>query len=527
MKRSRKSNRVSWAPGVNLCQVKLFLREDCPAKVGGKHQDTLQAKTSGTLHPSGMCANNLPPGFEGGHFASGLKYDLAQMPRIQWTCPPKVVLNFNWQVAAGEESKEVEAQKLREIRVLEAVYPHLSVIPPSPSVSRDVEVEHHDDSQIPLVPLTPIEDEERAEVSSDFAAQAKPLSNFGTSALLMPPGLLKSGTQSMPHCPSPAEAPPLDMLSGVSSDVIAAASAAALTAALKSKEHGSLIDTDLLVKILRDPKMVEKLVNNHGYLNTAASGNVVSAPIYTSEPERGITSLPCPKPATISSPMLADRNSNHLQKVFRPASSMPASRADTVFVSMPMRVESPLPFSSTDINMISGHKAANSNTHSSLNQMQPALSMMPVQPNSVQKVRPAIISSTPMQLNTGPAVAAMKANPVKDANYIKNLIREHGKETEEAKWHNISQTASHFNHLQNLKLVQNLKPVALKTQFQKPCMYFNSKKGCRQGSNCTYLHDDKSFQWQSGRMLEAPSVKRMKLGREITGSIQVKDKWIS
>ena len=73
-----------------LSQVKLFLREDCPSKVGAEHQDTLQAKTSWTLHPSGMWANDPPPGFEGGHYANGLKYDLAEMPSIQWTSPPKV-----------------------------------------------------------------------------------------------------------------------------------------------------------------------------------------------------------------------------------------------------------------------------------------------------------------------------------------------------------------------------------------------------------------------------------------------------
>ena len=39
-------------------------------------------------------------------------------------------MSCNWQVVAGEESTEVEAEKLREIRVLEAVYPRLSATPP-------------------------------------------------------------------------------------------------------------------------------------------------------------------------------------------------------------------------------------------------------------------------------------------------------------------------------------------------------------------------------------------------------------
>ncbi|XVF47797.1 hypothetical protein PTKIN_Ptkin03bG0139600 [Pterospermum kingtungense] len=397
------------------------------------------------------------------------------------------------------------------MRVLEALYPHHYDIPPSPSVSLDVEVECYDDSRIPLVPLTPIEDEEGVEISSDFAAQAKTHPNSGTAALLMPQGLSKSETQSIPHFPSSAAEPPVfDMLPGVSSDVMASA-LSALTAVMKRKEWGSLIDTSLLVNILSDPMMVEKLIHEHKYQSAAV--NLVSAPLHTSEPETGVTSLPLPKPVTSSSPIPADRNSNHLLKEFQPTLGIPASKEDTISISKPMTVESSIPLASTGINMISGHKAANGNAYSTLNQLQPAHIGMPVQPNCVQKVQPAV-SSTPMQLNAGAVVTAMETNLVKDANYIKNLIREHGREKPEAKGHNISQTGSHFNHIQN----QKLEHVALKTKFKKPCMYFNSPKGCRHGLNCAYLHD-KSCQLQTGKILECPSAKRMKLGREIIGRI--------
>jgi len=39
-------------------------------------------------------------------------------------------VNYNWHVTDGEESQESEAQKLREMRVLEAVYPRPSSVPP-------------------------------------------------------------------------------------------------------------------------------------------------------------------------------------------------------------------------------------------------------------------------------------------------------------------------------------------------------------------------------------------------------------
>jgi len=42
----------------------------------------------------------------------------------------QLVLNLTWQVVSGEESKDMEFQNQREIRVLEAVYPRPSAIPP-------------------------------------------------------------------------------------------------------------------------------------------------------------------------------------------------------------------------------------------------------------------------------------------------------------------------------------------------------------------------------------------------------------
>ncbi|OMO57040.1 hypothetical protein CCACVL1_26054 [Corchorus capsularis] len=560
MKRSRKSYRVSWAPDVNLCQVKLFHRDDCPPKVGGECQDTRQGKTSGSLRPILKRANNLPRGFEGVHNVNGLKYGLAAMPRIPWTCPPKFVLNFNWRVAAAEESKEVKSQKLREMRVLEAVYPLHSAIPPSPSVSPDLDVKPYDDSQTPLVPLTPIEDGETAE----FAAQEQTRSNSQTPALMMPTSLSGSGTHHLPPCPtSTAKSPVLDILPNLSSDVNVIASAV-LSSISKSNKQGSLIDTDLLIKILSDPNMVKTLINDREHLTTAANG--FSMPVFTPELKTG---LPCTKSPAVSSQMPSDRNSNHFSKEFQPTTVpvsradnvsvsnevsmpvytselktainplpavssqmpadrnsnnfskefqpkiIPASRADNVPISMYKSVESSVPLSGMDKNMIPGESTGNGNASFILNKVQPTVTKMPIQTNFVQEVQ-APINFTPVQLNAGQSVAATKANPVKDINYFKNLIREHGREKPEAKGHNISQTGTHVNHTENLKLLQNLNPMAMNAKFRKPCMYFNSPRGCRNGSNCAFLHE-KSFQFQTGTMLEAPNAKRMRLSCEITG----------
>ncbi|KAG5241113.1 zinc finger CCCH domain-containing protein [Salix suchowensis] len=113
MKRSRKSGRVSWAPALNLCQVRLFLSEIALQK---------------------------------------------SVDMVQWKCPPNFVVNYDWRVTVGEESQESQAQKLREMRVLEAVYPRPSSVPPN------IEEEIYDDSLTPIIPLIPVEEEEAAEI---------------------------------------------------------------------------------------------------------------------------------------------------------------------------------------------------------------------------------------------------------------------------------------------------------------------------------------------------------------------------
>lgn len=79
----------------------------------------------------------------------------SEIPEIKWRCSPvaacqgsvliiplvsncsysiellvlQFILDLTWQVVGGEESKEVEVQNQRQMRVLEAVYPRTSAIP--------------------------------------------------------------------------------------------------------------------------------------------------------------------------------------------------------------------------------------------------------------------------------------------------------------------------------------------------------------------------------------------------------------
>jgi len=74
-----------------------------------------------------------------------------------------------------------------------------------------------------------------------------PASQFSTTAS---PNLITSGNMAAGIFP------------GLEPDV-AAAAYAALSAVVSSNDQGNLIDPDLLVKILSDPKLIEKLVADH------------------------------------------------------------------------------------------------------------------------------------------------------------------------------------------------------------------------------------------------------------------------
>jgi hypothetical protein len=105
MMKKTKKGRVSWASDSMLCQVKLFLSDDCPVKV----------------------ASNLPPGFEATDYAT--KRIISHIPRIKWKRPPLFVLDDALLVGSGGKSIETRSENLRISKVLEAFYPHRSVIP--------------------------------------------------------------------------------------------------------------------------------------------------------------------------------------------------------------------------------------------------------------------------------------------------------------------------------------------------------------------------------------------------------------
>ncbi|XP_022757829.1 zinc finger CCCH domain-containing protein 6-like isoform X1 [Durio zibethinus] len=450
MRGLHKSKRVTWAPDVNLCQIRLFLSEESPSQIGLGTQDHLQAKTSSVSHLIGAAVDDfLPPGFEGAHSTNHLQIKLPEIPVIKWRCPLRFVLDLNWQVIAGEESKEVEIQNQREVGLLEAVYPRPSAIPTNPSVSADAESCHYDDHRTPQIPITPIEDEDAAIETSDVLA---PFSAPISSQLrLLAPGILPPLHCGMPSVSSASgnEKPAAAMVLNVEPSVAAAASAA-FTAINQSNECGNMIDPDLLVKILSNPKLFEKLVTDYGAASGAQNLPKSASPLLPSSDP--------PPPVNLSDPFPA-----HFNRTANGMASLAATSGGALYAQP------------NEVGLAPSNKQG------------PVPSVHPVSPS--------------------PAVGLPQK---KDVNYYKNLIQQHGGERQGA----AQKFNSRYNHQlrPNQELINNPKSRDSKPRIMKPCLYFNSSRGCRNGANCAYQHDTSP----QNSNTDASNAKRMKMDREIS-----------
>ncbi|KAJ8539574.1 hypothetical protein K7X08_013826 [Anisodus acutangulus] len=492
-----KSKRVTWASDVSLCQVKLFLSEDSPSQVGiGGTQDHLQAKISLPLHAGVLVTDdNLPPGFEGAEPASLWKNKIAQIPVIKWSRPPSFVLDIKWRVVAGEESNEMEIQKQREMRVLEAIYPRESSIPPNPSMGPGEETLHND-QHTPVIPITPVEEEEVADPSY---GTVQPTNAVSSTAQVMQSGVPLSnrsaGNNFPVHGNSSSGAVP-----GVEPDVVAAAQAA-LTALMADNGQGNLIDHELLIKILSDPKIVGQLVTHQG-VGTSSH----SVPSTSTQSMSVANNMPNPRPQASS--------------IITPP-----------FVHTG-RTDLPVQVSRTELVMPSVAGASNGPYHSAPSRIGPVPSLRPRVPEAVSAPLP-----TPVATVSTPS-SSMPAPVARDINYYKSLIQQHGGERQETlppQYSNNrnnqqlgsvqeSQNNQQYNHNRNnqqLSSVQesqkNYNLRDSKPKIMKPCIYFNSSRGCRHGANCAYMHDASSQQ-RVGSLPEVQSSKRMKMDREITGT---------
>lgn len=312
--------------------------------------------------------------------------------------------------------------------------------PCSPTVSVDAVDLGHDDGQTLLIPITPVEDEDMAVDSPSVSATPFSLP-ASQQPLILAPGIPSASQCSLPIITNPPNQKPATGMAVVAEPDVVAAASAAFNAIMKSNEHGNLIDQDLLIKLLNNPKMIEKLVTDYG---TATNST---------------------KPR---SPPMASLD-------------QPPVHIDRAVTSTPSSVTvSSIPF-----------------YH---------------QPNGagVGPPNPRLPSPAAIPVSSSLSIGA----PAKDINYYKSLIQQHGGERQET----LPQYGNRNSHQPsaNQELVNNQKPRDLRPKIMKPCIYFNSSRGCRHGANCSYQHDASFQQRGSSSVQEVQSAKRMKLDREIS-----------
>lgn len=316
----------------------------------------------------------------------------------------------------------------------------------------DQEDSYRDDEQIPSIPITPIEDEDGV---ADAVSQP-----VGTSSQTFPqppgfPSLSQHGVLNIAN-PLASEKPSAGMVVNAEPDVAAAASAA-FTAIMSSNEQGHLIDQELLIKILSDPKMIEKLVTDYGGAATATQNTPISR---SSSMAAGLPDPPAGSAAHIN----------------RTQSTTPLS------VALPT---------------------------GSLYHPQPnGAGIGPLPPN--QRLPPP--PPTAITISSQPSVGAPPPPPAKDINYYKSLIQQHGGDTQQQY---VSRHGQHQPSVTNQESVNSYKSRDTKPKIMRPCMYFNSPRGCRHGANCAYQHDA-SFQQRGNNMPDVQPAKRMKMDREIS-----------
>lgn len=390
----------------------------------------------------------------------------------------------------------------------------------SPAVSPDVQNENYNDNCPSLVPIIPVEEEESPYIPEpvNTTTSSQPLDLSGSSL----PSEMLNKCNSSSREPLSSALPALGVLPSLGADVVAAASAA-LAVSNKVGQNGSMIDAQLLIKILRDPKMIQKLIP-HGppLANTgSASTNMVSPPITGTN--KVTQSVP------MSFPLIPD---------MRSANGKLPDRVQSALNTVPLQPDT-VPVSGFNRATPSSFPAP---TPESCRQVMPSLSNgnLFTVPNR-ERSSAETVSVHP---NTAPTAMLLinEARQTKDVNYYKNLIRKHGGEKEESEesifsrkrnhyknlirkhgWEKEEMEVSifprkrnHYNDFEEMKLDQNIKRGELKLKNSEPCKYFKSTKGCRNGINCPYQHAV-PIQWRTGSLGEAQSAKRMRLGGEIAG----------
>ncbi|CAI9755899.1 unnamed protein product [Fraxinus pennsylvanica] len=411
-----------------MLNVKLFSSEESPSRVN-----------SGDLESD----DDFPPGFERIQTPNLWRNKLSKIPLVKWRCPPQFVVDGAWQVVAGEESKELEAQNQREMRVPEAIYTHPSLIPSNPYALVRVENSFLYDRNTLLIPITPIEDED-VELDTSSVDYMAPNPQQGCGA-------------TIPRAQFPSTV--------TESDLVAAAKAA-MTAVMANIDLKELIDRNWLVKLLCERKMIEQLTKNPRAAsivqNLPSSGlhNVLSSSLLNI-PSSRLQNIQAIGSQNIPSLCMQSVSSFSLHNL---PSTCPPSMPDSRSLANNLYDPHPIIFNKGDLP-----------------------SAPPIRPfyhpqnnmGTIPSFRPSVAN-----VLSGSPSASLGSPRTKDVNYYKSLIQQHGGERQETLPHLCSQT---IQEPANPK-----KPRGEKSKMRP----LKSPMGCRNGVNCAFLHDTTSQQSQ-------------------------------
>lgn len=119
----------------------------------------------------------------------------------------------------------------------------------------------------------------------------------------------------------------------------------------------------------------------------------------------------------------------------------------------------------------------------------------------------------PRPVSSAIVSSSVEVSSTRDVNYYKSLIQQHGGDKQEplpsSSNRQIQQPST------NYETTHNFRTKGSKPKIMKPCIFFNSSRGCRNGANCAYQHDS-SFRPQGNAVSGIQSSKRMKMDNEIS-----------
>ncbi|XP_049383721.1 zinc finger CCCH domain-containing protein 45-like [Solanum stenotomum] len=332
---------------------------------------------------------------------------------------------------------------------------------------------------------------------------------------------LKSEVSGMP----PAKHNPVTQnIPGFEGDLTVAI-ATAVAALAKSQEQDSLIDTNLLVRLLLNPEEIPKLMNERGLATNAKTGAVTidSLVAAMSRPVDLPVPLPRTKPDKVIIKPINEYQAPHAGSgpIFGPkpmAKSVPLTmtKPETSSVKSNLVNEQRAPPHVGTANIRESKSLAHPTSDLNLEKIKKLINKYGVPDNVGGKplVNSELVPSScskydvvsPNVGHTSPFSSMTSPTPLhKDINYCKSLIKQHGEICESAVDDRLQNTNPRGNYTRVPGLLMNQKPIQCSLTH---CVFFNKPRGCRNGSSCPFLHDI-SGQKRPGGILEARDFKRM------------------